>query len=345
MTDEAATPGRVVVVGASAGGVPALSDFVAVLEPRLLAAVLVVLHLPPGGRSALATILGRVTRMPVANPRDREPLVTGNVYIAPPDHHLLVDGSMMRVTRGPWENGHRPSVDALFRSAAASYRERAIGVVLTGALDDGAAGLARIAAVGGIALVQDPADAAVAGMPEHALLAVPDAMRCDLAALAHEINGLVGTGPRVVLRASSPRDVDVPVADLPLARGELCDPEASAAAPAGFGRPDCGGSLFAMSDDVLRYRCRVGHGWTAEALRASHGTSLEQALWQALRVLEENREIDRRLETRASERGRTRTLRHLDRRRQQREYLASVLRAALGEIAGTADAEPAEDDA
>ena len=149
---------RLIVIGASAGGGEALSTVVSALPRDLEAAVVVVLHVPPSG-SVLPAILGRASPMPASPAVDGEPLRAGRIYVAPPDQHLMVQDGTLALRHGPRENGHRPAVDPLFMTAATEYGTRTIGVILSGTLDDGAAGLATIKSHGGVAVVQDPDDA------------------------------------------------------------------------------------------------------------------------------------------------------------------------------------------
>jgi two-component system chemotaxis response regulator CheB len=166
-------PGHdIIVIGASAGGVEALVKVVSSLPGALPASLFVVLHLPAESSSALPTILSRAGYLPAVHPEDCSPIVPGTIYVAPPDYHLMVERDMVRVGRGPRENRHRPAIDPLFRSAALAYGPRVTGVILTGALDDGTAGLLAIKRHGGIALVQDPHEALFAGMPRSALMHV-----------------------------------------------------------------------------------------------------------------------------------------------------------------------------
>jgi|SRR5882724_1676203 len=163
-------PGHeIIVVGASAGGVEALMKLVHGLSRNLAASVFIVLHLPAQGSSVLPSILKHAGILNAQHPIDQQKIEMGNIYVAPPDHHLLIEQGLIRVVRGPKENRHRPAIDALFRSAAIAYGAQVVGVVLTGALDDGTAGLLAIKQRNGIAIVQDPNDAIYPDMPRSAL--------------------------------------------------------------------------------------------------------------------------------------------------------------------------------
>lgn len=331
-------PKRVVVIGASAGGIPALTRLVKRLEPALDASVLVVLHLPPSGRSVLPEILTRAGPLPAAHPRDGEPLVSGHVYVAPPDRHLVLNDDVIRVTGGPWENGYRPSVDVLFRSAALWHGPRVIAIVLSGALDDGAAGVSMVAEQGGAVFVQDPQDAEVREMPERALATVPDAIVGAVEFLAEQINTLTREAAPVVAR-SEIRGSEA--AEVFIAQGERSDPDHFDGRPAGLACPDCGGSLFEVPDGrILRYRCRVGHAWTADALSHAHGRELEQALWMALRVLEDDEALHGRMASRARHRGLHRSAQRYEELRQERTRLVEFVRKTLAHSGAMTD--PAE---
>lgn len=350
MTEGVGPPGnaRVVALGASAGGVPALSRVIGGLRADLAAAVFVVLHLPSSGTSVLPTILTRAGPLHAAVPRDREPIVTGQVYVAPPDRHLLVEDSVVRVVRGPWENGHRPSIDVLFRSVAECHGDGAGGAVLTGALYDGASGLAAIARHGGTALVQDPTEAEVPDMPLAALEAVPVAEPLPTDAIAARINELAaGAPPQVVKVASSPRSRLEPTAErvgeLAIASGARLTPEELHLHATGLTCPDCNGSLFEIADgSVERFRCRVGHAWTAEALSESQGRGVEHALYAALRILEDRQSLQHRMAANALRRGRRRAAQVLHQRMDDQATLIETLRDAIAAFGSGGELDDAE---
>jgi len=281
----------VIAIGASAGGVESLRALVAGLPPDFAGSVLVVLHLPRDAPSALPSILTRSGPLPAAVAVDGEPLRPGRIYVAANDRHLLLLDGHLRLSHGPAESGHRPGVDPLFRSVARSAGPRGIGVVLSGSRDDGAAGLAAIVARGGIAVVQDPAEALYPSMPLAALAQSPTPHvwpAAKLGGLLAELIALPQDDPH--LPPDHQLDSEVAMSDLaPVTTDEF-------ARPAGFGCPSCGGALFQLGEGTsVRYRCRIGHAWSAESLLDEQALALEGALWMALRALEEKSELSRRL--------------------------------------------------
>lgn len=296
-------PGRdIIVVGASAGGVDALKHLVQALPADLPAAVFVVLHVPAHGPSVLPKILSRAGPLPAVHAIDGQPIVPGTIYVAPPDCHLVVKPGQVRLTRGPRENSHRPAADALFRTAARAYGPRVVGVVLSGVLDDGTAGLAAVKHAGGLAVVQHPADALYAGMPQSALdhVAVDHVLPVDrIAALLARL----AAEPLVVPHPPLTPD-DVKEADMAELEPGAVHAHDRPGVPSAFGCPDCGGVLWEFHEgELLRFRCRVGHAWSADSLLAQQSDGLEAALWSALRALEEQSTLADRMATRAKTRG------------------------------------------
>jgi two-component system, chemotaxis family, protein-glutamate methylesterase/glutaminase len=286
----------IVVVGASAGGVEALGALVRGLPAEMPAAVFIVLHVHPGGTSVLARILARQTSMHVAAARDGEPIERGRIYVALPDHHMLVGKGVVELTRGPRENGHRPAVDPLFRSAARSYGQRVIGVVLSGALDDGTSGLQVISDHGGATMVQDPAQALYPSMPKSALAHDSTARVVRIDEMADALCAMVDEPiePLEPVGESNPGSDDENLAE----RADADDPRAGTIT--GLTCPECGGALWEHDENgVLRFKCHVGHAYTADSLEAGQSGALESALWAALRSLQERADLFRRLSRRA----------------------------------------------
>ncbi|GEJ55488.1 chemotaxis protein CheB [Anaeromyxobacter diazotrophicus] len=278
----------IVVVGASAGGVEALSTLVSQLPRDLPAAVFVVQHLAPAFPSALPELLSRRGGPRAVHPVHGEEIVPGRIYVAPPDNHLLVRPGYVHVVRGPKENGHRPSVDALFRSASAAYGPRVVGVVLTGHLDCGTAGLLSVKARGGIAVVQDPDDAAAPEMPASAIQYVA----VDHVARLPELPSLLERLVAEPVTSSRP-------ARQPVALGELEGEEPGL--PAEIVCPQCQGSLTLGEVGGFQvFRCHVGHAFSFESLAIEQSEEVERALWAAVRSLEESAAITRRARARAT---------------------------------------------
>jgi two-component system, chemotaxis family, protein-glutamate methylesterase/glutaminase len=279
-------PQRVIGIGASAGGVDALRKVVARLPANLPFAVCVVLHLPATGRSLLAPILDRATEMTAELAADGTLLEPGRIYVAPSDQHLMVEDGRVALTRGPKENGVRPAVDPMLRSLAASYRECAVAIILSGALGDGASGAAAVAYAGGVVIVQDPDDALTPSMPERALLASETALVLPASEIGPAIADLAGT-PVAMREDSAVRQ----------SSSTNQDPfERPSGPPTGLTCPECKGALWDISEgELVRYRCRVGHVFSEDALIEEQGTAVEAALWTALEVLEERAETLRRV--------------------------------------------------
>jgi two-component system chemotaxis response regulator CheB len=328
-------PVRIVVVGASAGGVEALQRFVAALPAALAVPVVVVLHISPNGVSVLPQILSRAGRLPARHASDGERLEPGRVYVAPPDHHVRLQDGHVRLVRGPRENGHRPAVDPLFRTAAASFGPGAAGVILSGALDDGTIGLAAIKQAGGTTLVQDPEEALYPSMPRSAIervgvdLVAPIA---DLARLVAERVTPAPDGERLEERgggeAVEPQEHEIEAAGNPV--GQV----------AAFTCPECRGTLWEVAEGgLVTLRCRVGHAYTEEAYEAHKAESLEAALWTALQTLEDKADFARRLAARAAAAGNDRTAGRHEEQRRRTLRQGDLVREALAGLA----VEPADE--
>lgn len=332
-----------IVIGASAGGVEALKTVVAGLPAGLPAAVLVVLHVPGDLRSALPEILARTSRLPCAHAREDRALALGTITVAPPDRHLTVRGGRVHLSRGPRVNGHRPAADPLFQTAAVARGNRVIGVILSGALDDGAAGMVDIRSAGGITIVQDPDDALYAGMPRSVL----ELTSVDHVLPASEIPAaLVALAGREVphRRTSSlpEENMSSPTDQLEIELASAADPSDPAS---GMTCPECHGSLWLKTNgDTERYRCRVGHTYTPKGLFAAQSEALEDTIWASYRALEESASLAQRLADRArNKQGLPLLAERYERKHADAEDRADVIRAVLER--GRIDADDDETDA
>ena len=287
----------VVVIGTSAGGVEALQRLASGLPADLPASVSVVLHVPPYLKSVLPAILSRCGQLPAVEAEDEMTLEPGRIHVAAAGHHLLVDRGSLRVSPGPKENGHRPSVDVLFRSAARAYGPRVVAVVLSGLLDDGAAGAVAVKQRGGLLVVQSPEDAAFPDMPLAALQAVGSA---DYSAPLAELPALLA----LLCRSEAPDEASFAVpleleVEDEIAHG--AESEARVASllgePSTFSCPECGGVLWDLSaQDRRRFRCQVGHAYSAVHLFHAQQAALQQKLWAAVRGLREHALLARQIQ-------------------------------------------------
>jgi two-component system chemotaxis response regulator CheB len=308
--------------------VEALSALVRALPPGLPAAVFIVLHIPAQSPSMLPEILNRSGLLIVAQATDGAPIEHGRIYVAPPDHHLLVERGCMRVVRGPRENRHRPAVDPLFRSAALAYGPRVIGVVLTGSLDDGTAGLLAIKRRDGIAVVQDPHEALYPSMPQSALEKVAVDYCLPLASIPPLLVHLANEPPReVTLPVAKDMEMETKIVQMD---ADALQSEENIGNPSTLSCPECGGVLWELRDgELLRFRCRVGHAFSLDSVLAEQTEAVERALWVALKVLEENQHLSLRIASRAHERGQDWLARRFEARAHDVEQHATLIQQVL----------------
>ncbi|HYK53902.1 MAG TPA: chemotaxis protein CheB [Candidatus Eremiobacteraceae bacterium] len=312
----------IILVGASAGGLGVLKKITSSLPGDLQAAVIIVVHLPPDQHSDLAGILDRNSDLSIRQAADGEAVRYGTALVAPPDHHLVFEDSVIRVVSGPRVNAYRPSIDVTFKSAARRFGPRTIGVILTGGLKDGTDGLRAIKESGGRAVVQDPADAEFSSMPQNAIegVEVDRVLKAD------------GIAAALVEMAADIRE-------LREAR-ELAPPPKSDARPSDFVCPECKGTLLETKQDGWStFRCRKGHAYTEQSLAIDKDASLQAALWSAARALHEQAHLFDRLASSSSS-ATTDTLKRRFKRkasviREQgnriEEAIARLERAAIGD--------------
>lgn len=284
-----------IVVGASAGGVEALTYLVNHLPPDLNAAVIVVLHIPANSPSVLADILGRQGNLPASQAKDGEAIISGHIYVAPPDHHVIVKPGYLHLTRGPRENSHRPAIDPLFRTAARAYGQRVIAVLLTGMLDDGTAGVMAVKMRRGVAIVQDPDDAMFSEMPLSALENVED---IDYVLPLSEIPSILVALANIPMQAKP----EIPVSkqmelesDMVQLDMKPIEDNSLLGNPSTFVCPECGGTLWEIQEgNLLRFRCHTGHGFSMKTLLEKQSEAVEDALWIAMRALQEKATLAQR---------------------------------------------------
>ncbi|MFL5766181.1 MAG: chemotaxis protein CheB [Bacteroidia bacterium] len=283
-----ASPEKIIVIGASTGGLETIKKMIRELPGDFSIPIFIVWHISPDAEGVLPKILNKENTIPAAHARHNEEIKSNRIYIAPPDHHLLVENNKILVTRGPKENRFRPAVDPLFRSAAYTYRNRVIGIILSGALDDGTAGLWTIKHYGGITVVQDPDDAEVPSMPENAIRNV----KVDHRIRAGELSQLLLKLSTAPVPRNSPNrkdlqtkeEIDIAAEHRPMKNGKLKFEELTP-----YTCPECHGVLSRLrNDNIIRYRCHTGHAYSSEALQTALAERIEDALYNAIRAIDES---------------------------------------------------------
>jgi two-component system chemotaxis response regulator CheB len=282
-------PGRdIIVVGTSAGGVEALRALVTGLPKDFSGSVFIVMHTSPDSPGVLAQILDRWGPLPAAYATNGESIRHGQVYVAPPDRHLLLEPGRMRVTHGPKENRFRPAIDPLFRSAAQVYGPRVVGVVMTGGLDDGTSGLWAIKRLGGTAVVQDPEEAFMPSMPLSALNQVEVDYTLPLAEIAPLLVRLTRTSVAEQGGYEVPEELNIEVGIAKEDRA-LDIGLSKLGTPSIFACPECHGTLLQLKENGrTRYRCHTGHAFSSDSLLAEITENVETSLWNAIRAIDES---------------------------------------------------------
>jgi two-component system, chemotaxis family, protein-glutamate methylesterase/glutaminase len=306
----------IVVIGASAGGIEALQGLTSRLSQNLLAAIFVVVHVSPHSSGLLADVLNLSSKVPASLARDGERIEGGRIYVAPPDHHLLLEPDRVRVVNGPKHNRYRPAIDLLFLTAARHFGERVIGVVLTGFLEDGSSGLLAIKNAGGIAIIQSPEDAEVASMPRRVLQQVhPDycVPVTEIGLLLNKLTTLPATAIAVTNSGAE-------------SEGRLERKRSSTS----FICPDCHGAIWELNENgEIHYECRIGHSYSPDGISEAQDEDVERSLWMALRALEESAALEQRLAQLAADRKRNIAHKFFSAQAHARKQQAVVLREFL----------------
>lgn len=322
----------IICIGGSSGATAPLKAILGTLPADLPAAVLIVLHIPARSTGILATVASAAGCLPVHQAEDGMAIEPGNVYLAAPDHHLIVAKGRLKLGRGPRENMSRPAIDPLFRSAAAAYGSRVVGVVLSGLLNDGSAGLEAVKRCGGFAVVQDPADAVADEMPRGAMRAADVDLLVPAARIGDVLSELVreSAGPGLPVPPEIRLEVDI-------AAGERVDSEIIGrfAFPSPMTCPNCHGVMsLVQASKPLRFRCQVGHAMTAEVMAHEQEGAVDEALRVALRVIEERAELVARMaeDARGSVRPSVAEM-YEERAVEYRRYADTIRRAVLRSMA------------
>ena len=321
----------IIVIGSSMGGIEALAALMGQLPADLPAAVLVVQHLSEASPGVLSDILDKSGPLSAVTAEHGMPIERGRVYVAPPNRHLLVGPHDVRVVFGPRENRSRPAIDPLFRTAAMHHRTRVIGVILTGLLGDGAAGLHAVAGCGGLAVVQAPDDAPHPEMPRRALERVPGARTPTLAEMGAVLDRLSREPAPPAPEAPATLAIEVRLTERAM---WIDEKDQMPGNPTSFTCPECDGAIKEIMDEGgRRYRCRVGHAYSPDDLLAEKTHALEETLWVAMQTLVERADMLATLARDDRSRGWTQTAGGYEARARETREHVDRLRDLLGSLA------------
>jgi two-component system chemotaxis response regulator CheB len=322
-------PKDIIVVGASAGGIEALRTLIGALPADLSASLFIVVHTSPDAPGLLADILSRSGKLPVIYATDRDQIQKGRIYLAPPDRHLLIESDRVRVTRGPKENRFRPAVDPLFRSAAQTYGPRVVGVILTGYLDDGTAGLWTVKQLGGTAIVQDPSDALVPFMPLNAVTHVEVDYCLPLTEIAPLLVRLTSEAVEEKGVYQVPKEVEIEV-NIAKEQKAIDAGVLQLGEPSNYACPECHGVLLQMKEGThFRFRCHTGHGYSVESLLADITEKMDDAVWNSIRAFEEGELFMRHMAEHLSQGETNHSAESFLKRAEETKRRANVMRQAV----------------
>lgn len=281
---------NLIVIGASAGGIPAINEVLQGFPEEMDAAVVVVLHVSQKSNSTnIANSFRRNSSLACSVATNEMPLRKGHLYVAPPEHQLMIKDHSLRLNRGPHENKYRPSIDVLFRSAAVNYGNRTVGIILTGLFEDGTSGMHAIKRSGGICIIQDPAEAQFSDMPRSVL----NKINVDYQARLKDIPDII----KEIITHPLPPEIPVPrelqiEADITEKMMSNINEMKKIGDHSDFTCPDCGGGLWALKNDPLhRYRCHTGHVYTENILHDLQDQNIEETIWVSIRMLEEKENL------------------------------------------------------
>jgi two-component system chemotaxis response regulator CheB len=326
----------IVVIGCSAGGVEALPQLLSKFPRNTPAAFFVVMHVSAMTESYLPRIIGRHTKMPCAHAMDGDAIETGKIYVAPPDCHLMLQPDKVVLSHGPKENRHRPAVDPLFRSAAQHFGSRVIGVILTGSLDDGTAGLQAVKRCGGLAVVQHPDEAVAPGMPMNAVQYVSVDHVVPLDKMGALLKKLIGQSAGDPPEPGCHEEASTVNQGVTMTQDQM---ESKFGPPAGLICPECQGPIWEVAEGKhSQFRCLVGHIFSPESFVAEEGVAVERALWVAVKTLQERADLLRKLADKASAMGQSISASSFHDKARESHSHAEIIRDILKRFNGAVNA-------